>query len=608
MGKEENKGARAAETDSSLCKATRLEPTDSVRSNTEEDVTSDASKECEHFYFDTEEMYMFSEAMKRLKADPQCIGCNKADPQCIDCNATARKLMLQETNSRFVMCSGCSQCFCAGLVTNEEGPMGHARHHAMSTPEDIACSKHTISNLSLEVIASAARAHEPYVVRGIPTRGHTCFVNALVQCLLALGELRLCMFGPDAPTGSLGRALKDLFVETVAGDDPKAMLNPDKLLHSLGTLNTKYQDRTQQDSHELLLDLHGGLNEELLKRSPDMRKDVPTVVDSIFQGQLSDTFTCKSCSEPMAKPVSFYELPLTLPPNGYPTKSDAPQRSGRKKRKDITDLFQQIWKEDEHKSADQRKVDSLPSIKECLEYYFRKEVVIRRCESCTKDEEPSTSQTKDGGQMVAGIKEHTSVDWGQTEHDRHGKAEEKRDLFSAHDKQNASTVNQETRMQANLPFKKRMQTKLPFKKRMQTKLENTAHSKGRHADKVLVLSKLPPVLTLHVLRFEGKGNAKRPGHVKFEENLDVGKYLDPRSKDKDNARYRLVGVIQHMGNALKEGHCVAYVRGSRTGSEEQQSSGSSKWFCADDSTVREVSLANVLKCEAYLLFYERIED
>ncbi|CAL5009110.1 unnamed protein product [Urochloa decumbens] len=260
--------------------------------------------------------------------------------------------------------------------------------------------------------------------------------------------------------------------------------------------------------------------------------------------------------------------------------------------------MQNVVLADEHKSADERKVETLPSIKECLEYYFRKEVVIRRCESCTEDEEPSTSQTKDGGHMVAGIKEHTSVDWGQTEHDRHGKAEEKSDLFSAHDKQNASTVNQETRMQA----------KLPFKKRMQTKLENTAHSKGRHADKVLVLSKLPPVLTLHVLRFEGKGNSKRPGHVKFEENLDVGKYLDPRSKDKDNARYRLVGVIQHMGNALKEGHCVAYVRGSRTGSEQQQSSGSSKWFCADDSTVREVSLANVLKCEAYLLFYERIED
>ena len=82
-----------------------------------------------------------------------------------------------------------------------------------------------------------------------------------------------------------------------------------------------------------------------------------------------------------------------------------------------------------------------------------------------------------------------------------------------------------------------------------------------------------------------------------------------RSEDKKDARYRLVGVIEHIGNSLKKGHYVAYVRGSRTGSkQQQQSSGSSTWFCADDSIIREVSLADVLKCEAYLLFYERIED
>ena len=80
-----------------------------------------------------------------------------------------------------------------------------------------------------------------------------------------------------------------------------------------------------------------------------------------------------------------------------------------------------------------------------------------------------------------------------------------------------------------------------------------------------------------------------------------------RSEDKKDARYRLVGVIEHIGNSLKKGHYVAYVRGSRTGSK-QQSSGSSTWFHADDSIIREVSLANVLMCEAYLLFYERIED
>jgi len=58
-----------------------------------------------------------------------------------------------------------------------------------------------------------------------------------------------------------------------------------------------------------------------------------------------------------------------------------------------------------------------------------------------------------------------------------------------------------------------------------------------------------------------------------------------------------------------EGRCVAYVRGSRIASEQEPSSSpSSSWFCADNDTVTEVSLDEVLKQEAFLLFYKRIED
>jgi len=196
--------------------------------------------------------------------------------------------------------------------------------------------------LNLNMIASAARAHVPYIVRGIPNYGNTCFVNALVQCLLALDKLRMSMFEPNALAGSLGVALKDFFVETMAGNDAGATLNPGRLLGSLGTLKKKYKDRTQDDSHELLIYLRDGLNaEELRKRPPDMPKGVPTVVDSIFQGQLSETLTCKCCSKQSPRPVEpFYDLSLKLPPKGHPTKSIAPPRRSRRDK----DLFQQIWK------------------------------------------------------------------------------------------------------------------------------------------------------------------------------------------------------------------------------------------------------------------------
>ena len=80
-----------------------------------------------------------------------------------------------------------------------------------------------------------------------------------------------------------------------------------------------------------------------------------------------------------------------------------------------------------------------------------------------------------------------------------------------------------------------------------------------------------------------------------------------RSGDKDNAIYRLVGVIEHRGRTVTVGHFVAYVRGSRIFSEQETSSSSSCWFRANDKSIREVSLDEVLKCEAFLLFYEKVE-
>jgi uncharacterized UBP type Zn finger protein len=77
------------------------------------------------------------------------------------------------------------------------------------------------------------------------------------------------------------------------------------------------------------------------------------------------------------------------------------------------------------------------------------------------------------------------------------------------------------------------------------------------------------------------------------------------SEDRENSSYRLVGIMEHMGYSLNSGHFVAYVRVSSVGSNKQLSSDSSSWFCANDGDIRQVSLEEVLKCEAFVLFYER---
>ena len=79
------------------------------------------------------------------------------------------------------------------------------------------------------------------------------------------------------------------------------------------------------------------------------------------------------------------------------------------------------------------------------------------------------------------------------------------------------------------------------------------------------------------------------------------------SVDKDKSLYQLAGVVEHCGPSMNAGHYVAYVRARRLGNQEQQSSCSASWFCADDGHIREVTLEEVLKREAYILFYEKME-
>ena len=60
---------------------------------------------------------------------------------------------------------------------------------------------------------------------------------------------------------------------------------------------------------------------------------------------------------------------------------------------------------------------------------------------------------------------------------------------------------------------------------------------------------------------------------------------------------------------MRGGHYVAYVRGGqrKRGNADEETGGSftSTWYNASDNYVREVSLEDVLRCEAYILFYEK---
>ena len=83
-------------------------------------------------------------------------------------------------------------------------------------------------------------------------------------------------------------------------------------------------------------------------------------------------------------------------------------------------------------------------------------------------------------------------------------------------------------------------------------------------------------------------------------------FLSYRCIDKEKYHYRLVGVVEHLGT-MRGGHYVAYVRrGEKSRGKAEKDNGGSVWYHVSDVHVRAVTLDEVLRCEAYILFYEKI--
>jgi len=137
----------------------------------------------------------------------------------------------------------------------------------------------------------------------------------------------------------------------------------------------------------------------------------------------------------------------------------------------------------------------------------------------------------------------------------------------------------------------------------------------RQATKQLSLSRLPPVLLIHLKRFSIKGpfTDKLETFVDFPtKGLDLSNYMppplppgadkaqlpparpdDPRSQNPPY-RYDLYGVTNHFGS-LSSGHYTAFVA----------SHGS--WLSCDDSRVSETDGRDVVAKPAYVLFYKRVK-
>ncbi|XP_069017313.1 ubiquitin carboxyl-terminal hydrolase 16 [Embiotoca jacksoni] len=138
--------------------------------------------------------------------------------------------------------------------------------------------------------------------------------------------------------------------------------------------------------------------------------------------------------------------------------------------------------------------------------------------------------------------------------------------------------------------------------------------------KQMLISSPPPVLTLHLKRFQQNGYSicKVNRHVHFPLILDLASFCAVKCKNMTEGGpqilYSLYGIVEHSGT-MRSGHYTAYVK-VRAESPKPSSNGLSaegdaepprgSWFHISDTSVQPVSENKVQSCQAYLLFYERI--
>ncbi|XP_063304237.1 ubiquitin carboxyl-terminal hydrolase 16 [Pelobates fuscus] len=145
-----------------------------------------------------------------------------------------------------------------------------------------------------------------------------------------------------------------------------------------------------------------------------------------------------------------------------------------------------------------------------------------------------------------------------------------------------------------------------------------------NAKKQMLISDPPPILTLHLKRFQQNGFNlhKINKHIKFPELIDLAPFCTVKCKNipKGESRllYSLYGVIEHSGT-MRSGHYTAYVKlrnpnsrfydlvlRSQIPEESNIEPTRGPWYHISDSHVQAVPLSKVLNSQAYLLFYERI--
>lgn len=114
------------------------------------------------------------------------------------------------------------------------------------------------------------------------------------------------------------------------------------------------------------------------------------------------------------------------------------------------------------------------------------------------------------------------------------------------------------------------------------------------ATKRFSLERAPVVLCIQLKRFNVMGG-KLGKQIQISQNLNLEKHLAKSNDPNQNCYYKLVSMVTHLGGSASGGHYTAIGLAPN-----------GQYYQFDDSYVNQIPTENVLKTNAYLLFYELV--
>ncbi|TMW63602.1 hypothetical protein Poli38472_002543 [Pythium oligandrum] len=425
--------------------------------------------------------------------------------------------------------------------------------------------------------ASHVRPAQRYVVPGLQNLGNTCFFNAILQALAAVGSFPQYLDevveeseerGKHIPfTRALRDCIHDLTPVPSEAGSPSAVV-PKRLNQELCTKLASFRGNKQQDSQELLQFLINIVNDEQKRcaRSDGGLKDLFPSSLAPFSGSISDL-----CFEDALEERRWNPL--------YGLQVDLLQCSGCARYRPMTNRRFLDVSLSFGDAVDSKKPITLW---DCLRMYTAPEVISGvECTYCTANQELMLKR-RDCKQLEL---EYATTGAMETELEVH---QIKEDIYTL---ENLLAGDAESLYQLEISDSRCRALRDRYKR--------------------LQFSRCPDVFCFHFNRkvFHYSGHARKlDTHVVFPIELDMSPFCRYEQSSHENGRpldagmndtrrhlvYELVAVILHHGNE-RYGHFTAFrrVRATR------------QWFFISDDNVREAREDEVLSSCAYMLFYER---